>query len=105
MSDVIATGKNSGVKLESYKDVYSLSAQNENKGKYWPVWAKYKKGKDGYQDKDWPVKITLGNKEMAIATLTMLLKEISGLEQQQQEPSTSPNRYPAEPSPEDDVPF
>jgi hypothetical protein len=104
MSDVIATGKNSGVKLESYKDVYSLSAQNENNGKYWPIWAKYKKGKDGYQDKDWPVKITLGNKETAIATLTMILKEISGSVPRQQAPPTSPNRYPAEP-PEDGIPF
>jgi hypothetical protein len=62
-------------------------------------------GKKGSKtEKTVPVSIPLGNKETAIATLTMLLKEISGSGQQQPAPPTSPNRYPQEP-PEDDIPF
>jgi hypothetical protein len=79
MSDVISTGEKSGVKVEEYKGIYSLSAQQENNGKFWAQWAKYRKGKDGYQDKDWPIKVTLGDKETAAATLKMVYAEIMGV--------------------------
>jgi len=63
-------------------------------------------GKKGSKtEKTVPVSIPLGNKETAIVTLTMILKEISGSAPQQQAAPASPNRYPAEPPPEDDIPF
>jgi hypothetical protein len=74
--EIIPTGEKSGVKLEDYKGFYSLTAQSENNGKYWPVWAKYKKGKDGYMDKDWPVRVVLGDRKTAIGVLQMVLREL-----------------------------
>lgn len=74
--EVIATGDKSGIKLEEYKGSYTLVAHQENNGKYWASWAKYKKGKDDYMDKDWPVKVTLGDKATAVGALKMLLKEL-----------------------------
>jgi hypothetical protein len=78
VSEVISTAKDTGIKLDVYNGVYSLTAQRENQGKFWPVWAKFKKGKEAYQDKDWPVKVTLGDKETAKGVLRMLFKEIDG---------------------------
>jgi hypothetical protein len=77
MSEVINTGDKKGIKLEEYNGVYSLSAYQENKGKFWAVWAKYHKGSD-YQEKDWPVKVTLGDRATAEGVLLMILKEITG---------------------------
>jgi hypothetical protein len=76
--EVIATGEKSGIKLEEYKGSYTLTAQHFNDGKYWETWAKYKKGKDSYMDKDWPVKVVLGEKVLAASALLMVLKEITG---------------------------
>ena len=103
MSEVIATGTKSGVKLEEYKGTYSLTAQQEGNGKYWPTWAKYKKNKDEYQEKDWTVKVTLGSQETAIATLTWLLKELSGTAKAPS--SAPPSGYGPGPDAMDDVPF
>jgi hypothetical protein len=89
MSEAISTGKHSAIKLEVYQEVYSLSAQNESKGKYYPVWATYKKNKDEYQTKDWPVKVTLGLKPEATAALLMILKEITGIDYVQAEYKSS----------------
>lgn len=76
MSDVIAANKYEGVKMEEYKGAYSLLAMKGSDGTYYPMWAKYRKGKDAYQDKDWPVKVSLGDKESAIAILKTLLIEL-----------------------------
>lgn len=78
MGAIITTGEKSGVKIEEYQGVYSLASQNKSDDKFYPVWAKYKKGKDAYQDKDWPVKVILGDKETAKGVLRMLFKEIDG---------------------------
>ena len=78
MGDVIATNSHEGIKLEEYKGAYSLSAQRDNNGKYWPIWAKYRKGRDEYQEKDWPVKVTLGDRATAIGALKMIMAEIEG---------------------------
>jgi ribonuclease HI len=73
MSDeIIKTGEKTGVKVEEYKGIISLSAQREGNGKYWAEWAKYRKGKDAYQEKDWPVKVTLGTKENALEVLRQI---------------------------------
>jgi hypothetical protein len=74
--DAISTGDGNGIKLEEYKGNYSLTAQRENNGKYYPQWAKYQKGKNEHQEKDWPVKVTLGDKETAVGVLKMLLSEL-----------------------------
>jgi len=63
MDEIIKTGEKTAIKVEEYKGVISLSSQREGNGKYWGEWAKYRKGKDAYQEKDWPVKVTLGKKE------------------------------------------
>ncbi len=76
MSDVIAANKYEGVKLEEYKGAYSLLAMKGADGTYYPMWAKYRKGKDAYQDKDWPVKVNLGNRTEAIAALEQLLASL-----------------------------
>ena len=41
-------------------------------------WAKYKVGKDKYADKDWPVKVNIGNRDKAIEVLESILAEIRG---------------------------
>lgn len=69
MDEIIKTGEKTGLKVEEYKGIISLSAQREGNGKYWAEWAKYRKGKDAYQEKDWPVKVSLGDKETALKAL------------------------------------
>ena len=68
--------KYEGVKLEEYKGKYSLQAIKIGDGKNYPIWAKYRKGKDGYQPKDWPVKCSLGDKQTAITNLKALISAI-----------------------------
>lgn len=72
MDEIIKTGEKSGIKVEEYNGIISLSAQREGNGKYWGEWAKYKKGKNEYQEKDWPVKVTLGTKENALEVLRQI---------------------------------
>ncbi|MFA5307726.1 MAG: hypothetical protein WC365_09815, partial [Candidatus Babeliales bacterium] len=69
MDEIIKTGEKSGIKVEEYNGIISLSAQREGNGKYWGEWAKYKKGKNEYQEKDWPIKVILGDKETALKAL------------------------------------
>ena len=77
----IRTQGTSGVVLQMYKENYSLASAFESKdGKVMMRWAKNQKGRDEYDDKATPVKVSLGPKETAIATLLMLLKEISGMD-------------------------
>ncbi len=74
---IIPTTKYDGLKLEEYKGAYSLLALRVNPdGDYWPVWAIYRKGKESYQDKAWPVKVNLGNRTEAIAALEQLLASL-----------------------------
>jgi len=72
MDEIIKTGEKTGVKVEEYKGVISLSAQNMVGDKAYGVWAKYQKGKDEFQEKSWPVKITLGTKENALEVLRQI---------------------------------
>ena len=74
----IKTGVKTGLKLEQYNGTYSLAEQRENNGKMWPQWAKYKKNKDEYMDKDWPIKVTLGDTQTSEIVLLTLLQEITG---------------------------
>ena len=77
--EAISTISGNGVKLEEYQGNYSLISTREDKsGKHWPQWAKFKKGKDDYQEKDWTVAVKLGDKKTALAVLTMLLEELEG---------------------------
>jgi hypothetical protein len=65
-----------GIKLSEYKGVYSIEALRTKDGKFYPVWAKYQKGRDDFQEKAWPVKIVLGDKETAKTTILALLAEL-----------------------------
>lgn len=107
MSEAIRTGKTSGVKLEVYQGIYSLSAQNENNGKFWAQWAKYKKNKTDYFEKDFPVKAILGDKETAKGVLRMLFKEIDGGATTQNPPAEKKTDPPPPPpaNVDLDVPF
>jgi hypothetical protein len=69
MDKIIKTGEKTGVKVEEYKGVISLSAQNIAGEKNYTVWAMYQKGKGEFQEKSWPVKVTLGDKDNVINIL------------------------------------
>ena len=73
----IQTTDFNGVKLSEYKGTYSIEALRAGDDKLFPVWAKYQKGRDEFQEKSWPVKVNLGDKETAIKVLKMLLDEIA----------------------------
>jgi hypothetical protein len=80
MSDILTTDKD-GVRLAEYKGVYSLtSIRAGSDGKMYEQWATYQAGKDKHQPKDWPVKVTLGEKDAAIGALKAAIAEISGEE-------------------------
>ena len=65
-----------GIRLSEYKGTYSLDALRTKDDKFYPVWARYQKGRDEFQDKAWPVKVILGNKEQAKTTLLKLIAEL-----------------------------
>ena len=65
-----------GLTLSEYKGTYSLEALRTKDDKFYPVWARYQKGRDEFQDKAWPVKVSLGNKEQAKTTLLKLIAEL-----------------------------
>lgn len=65
-----------GVRLTEYQGKYSIEALRHKDGKFYPVWARYQKGKDELQEKSWPVKVVLGDKETAIKTLIAMLDEL-----------------------------
>jgi hypothetical protein len=72
MADIIPTSDKDGVKLEEYNNVYSLvSYRNE-----YEQWAKYRVGKDKYADKDWPVKVSLGDRETAVRALKEIIAQV-----------------------------
>jgi hypothetical protein len=91
MSEAISTGNNNGIKLEGYKGTYSLSSMREGQdGIFRAQWAKYQIGKDKIAEKNWTVKVSLGDRETAIGVLKMLLAELEGN---------------SAPGPEEDIPF
>jgi len=79
-----------GIKLSEYQGKYSIEALRTKDENFYPVWAKYQKGRDEFQEKSWPVKIVLGDKENAIGALKQILSELEIGSQQ---------------APLDDVPF
>jgi hypothetical protein len=76
MSD-FKTDEFNGVRLTEYNGKYSIEALKAGKeDKFYPVWARYQKGKDELQEKSWPVKVNLGDREKAKTTLLMMLAEL-----------------------------
>ena len=73
---IINTTAWDAVEVQEYMGKYSVAAFKLTKGQAYPVWAKYQKSKNEFQDKSWPVKINLGDKDAAIATLKMMIKLI-----------------------------
>ena len=82
-----------GIKLTAYQGKYSIEALRAKDDKLYPVWAKYQKGRDEFQEKSWPVKIILGEYESAVKALREMLIELDG---------KSPS---AQQAPIDDTPF
>jgi hypothetical protein len=78
MSDILTTDKD-GVRLAEYKGVYSLtSIRIGGDGKMYEQWATYQTGKNKHAEKDWPVKVTLGEKDVALGALKAAIAEIGG---------------------------
>jgi len=73
---MIPTTPYDAVEINEYMGKYSINALKIVKDKTYPVWAKYQKTKNEFQDKSWPVKVNLGEKDQAIATLKTLIKMI-----------------------------
>jgi hypothetical protein len=68
-----------GIVVEEYKGVYSLiSTRAGSDGKQYKQYATYQTGKDKHADKDWPVKVVIGDKETAIKTIAAIYKELTG---------------------------
>lgn len=63
---------NNGFEFEEYDGKWSLMPTRKG----YKQWAKYRKGKDEYQEKDWPVKVTLGNREQAIRVCKKILQQL-----------------------------
>lgn len=80
------TGEKDGVAVEEYNGKWSLVAMYNG----YKQWAKYKIGKEKYGEKDFPVKVTLGNKDKAIEILTAILAEIRGDGSQPEDPEDVP---------------
>ena len=68
------TGEKDGIAVEEYNGKWSIIAMHNG----YKEWAKYKVGKDKYADKDWPVKVNIGNRDKAIEVLELILAEIRG---------------------------
>jgi hypothetical protein len=65
------------VELDEYKGEYSISpARMGQDGKFYKQWAKYCKGKDTYQERNWPVKVSLGDRSSAIALCRAILEDL-----------------------------
>ena len=69
MDEIIKTGERTGLKVEEYKGIISLSAQNIVGDRNYAVWALYQKGKGEFQEKAWPVKVVLGDKDNVVNIL------------------------------------
>lgn len=78
----IKTTDYDGVTLSEYQGKYSIEALQAKDEKFYLVWAKYQKWRDEFQEKSWPVKVVLGDKESAIKTLRTMLAELESETQQ-----------------------
>ena len=82
MSEIIKTGVSQGVILEDYKGSYSLvSAWEDKDGKVNLKWGKfevYDNKTKTKSEKNLPVKIYIGNRDMAIEVLGELINRIKG---------------------------
>ena len=68
-----------GLDLYDTDGSYSLISQwKGNDGEHRFNMALYKKSKDEYQDKAWPIKVKLGDKATAVATLLAILERLTG---------------------------
>jgi len=82
----IKTTEYDGVELVEYQGKYSIEALRTKDEKFYPVWAKYQKGRDEFQEKSWPVKIVLGDRETAIKALKMMLDALETPQQTEDAP-------------------
>lgn len=98
--EAIKTTDKDGVELQEYKGMFSLCSSREGTdGKLRPQYALYQKGRDAYQEKAWPIKVSLGDRATAIGVLRMLLSELLG-------PGENLHKQTnASPVAADDVPF
>ena len=82
LENVIETTEYDGVQLAEYNGKYSINGiqkgQNDVYYLKWIFCSKWSKGEGGFvpDDKKRPMHVVLGDKKMAIATLTLLLKEL-----------------------------
>ena len=96
MEEFIRTSERGGFLINEYNGTYSLnSAWESDNGTVRQNWALKQKGKDKYAEKATPIKVELGDRDHAIAALTMALQLIKG---------TTDNKLPMEDVP-DSVPF
>lgn len=73
----IRTTKYDFIELSAYQGVYSLIASREGQdGNVYQQWGKMRIGKNKYADKDWPVKVTLGDQKTAVAVLKQIINQI-----------------------------
>ncbi len=73
---IIETGDGYGIELQEYKGKYSLISCREANGTMYQQWARYRVGKDKLADKEWPVKVVLGNIKQARQALSQLLDQL-----------------------------
>jgi hypothetical protein len=81
MDKIIKTGEKTGIKVEDYKGVISLSAQNVVGDKSYTKWAKEQIRRDEYAEKATPVKVNLGNKDNVVNVLREIAAAV-GIESQ-----------------------
>ena len=82
VNKVIEIGNGNGIELSEYNGTFSLISCRESNGTMYQQWAKYRVAKDKFADKEWPVKVTLGDKKEAISALTELLQMLGGRQEQ-----------------------
>ena len=68
----IKINDDNGFELDEYDGKFSLMPTRKG----YKQWAKYRKGKDEYQEKDWPVKVILGDREQAIRVCKEILQQL-----------------------------
>lgn len=84
MGEFIEVGNDKAVKLEEYQGTFSVSLHRKYNDKFYWVGVrtvKGGKGKEEVSEKTSPMKVTLGDRYVAIATLQMLLKELGAGEE------------------------
>ncbi len=101
MEAITTIGKN-GVILDEYKGEIALILTREGSdGKHYKQYATYQMGKDKHAEKDWPVRVLLGDKQTAIKVLRALLAELTG----QEDVADHSDNVPDPGGRDDDYPF